>query len=271
MTTQSFQGKVIAITGAARGIARGAAVYLAERGATLSLSDIAEPGLAEVKKEIGTSFPGVKALTEVVNVADAKSVDNWIKRTVQEFGGLHGAVNFAGVLRNTTAKFTDIKDEDWHKVIDINLTGTMYSMRSELSVMNDGGSIVNASSVAALQAGPGVVAYAASKAGVISITASAAKEAGSREIRVNALCPYVYPLNSKVTSSADRSCRSGIDTPMFRQLSESGYTEEMILAPNAIKRFGKVEESAALIAFLLGDESKYITGETIRIDGGMCA
>ncbi|KAJ3521532.1 hypothetical protein NM208_g13250 [Fusarium decemcellulare] len=119
--------------------------------------------------------------------------------------------------------------------------------------MNDGGSIVNASSVAALQAGPGVVAYAASKAGVISITASAAKEAGSREIRVNALCP------------------SGIDTPMFRQLSESGYTEEMILAPNAIKRFGKVEESAALIAFLLGDESKYITGETIRIDGGMCA
>ncbi|KAH7148229.1 hypothetical protein EDB81DRAFT_932574 [Dactylonectria macrodidyma] len=251
--SKSFSGKVIAITGAGRGIARGAAVYLAERGATLSLSDVVEQGLNDLKNEIADKFPDVKVLIQIVDVSDAASVDNWIKKTVSEFGGLDGAANFAGVLHNTTAQFTDIKDEDWHRVININLTGTMYSMRSELSVMNDGGSIVNASSVAALRGGPGVVAYAASKAGVISLTTSAAKEVGIREIRVNALCP------------------SGIDTPMFRQLSESGYTEEMILAPNAIKRFGKVEESAALIAFLLGDESKFITGETIRIDGGMCA
>ncbi|KAM5356758.1 hypothetical protein ACJ41O_003404 [Fusarium nematophilum] len=250
---KSFSGRVIAITGAARGIARGAAVYLAERGATLSLSDVAEEGLGQLRDEINKSFPDVKVIIEVVNVADAASVDRWIKRTVKEFGSLHGAANFAGVLHNTTAKFTDIRDQDWHRVIDINLTVTMYSMRSELSVMSDGGSIVNASSVAALRGGPGVVAYAASKAGVISLTTSAAKEVGSRDIRANALCP------------------SGIDTPMFRQLEESGYTEEMILAPHAIKRFGKVEESAALIAFLLGDDSKYITGETVRIDGGMCA
>lgn len=191
MSTKPFSGKVIAITGAARGIARGAAIYLAERGAVLSLSDIAEQGLRDLKDEINTSFPGTNVLIEVVDVADAQSVDRWIKKTVQEFGSLHGAVNFAGVLHNTTAKFTDIRDEDWHRVIDINLTGTLYSMRSELSVMNDGGSIVNASSVAALRGGPGVVAYAASKAGVVSITASAAKEVGSREIRVNALCPLV--------------------------------------------------------------------------------
>ncbi|KAL6400816.1 hypothetical protein AUP68_16533 [Ilyonectria robusta] len=253
MSFQPFSGKVIAITGAARGIARGTAIYLAERGASLSLSDVLEPQLKELSDEIKSKFPSIKFITQIVNVANSTNVDQWIKRTVSELGGLDGAVNFAGILHNNTARFVDIKDDDWDRLMSINLTGTMYSMRSELAVMNKGGSIVNASSVAALRAGPGVVAYAASKAAVISLTTSAAKEVGLQEIRVNALCP------------------SGIETPMFRQLAESGYTDEMVLVPHAIKRLGKVEEAAALIAFLLGNDSKYITGETIRIDGGMCA
>ncbi|RSL44770.1 hypothetical protein CEP54_014550 [Fusarium duplospermum] len=253
MLSKLFTGKVIAITGAARGIGRVTALYLAERGASLSISDIGEEGLNELSREIKSKFPDVGLLFQVVDVSDSSQVDQWIKKTVDELGALHGAVNLAGVLHNSTPNFVDIQDGDWNRVISINLSGTMYSMRSEIAVMEKGGSIVNASSVAGLMAGPGVVAYAASKAAVNSLTKSAAKEIGVREIRVNAICP------------------SGIDTLMFRQLFDQEYTDEMVLAPHAIKRHGKVEEAAALIAFLLGDDSKYITGETIRIDGGMCA
>ncbi|KAM3496796.1 hypothetical protein MY10362_009833 [Beauveria mimosiformis] len=253
MSSKPFAGKVIAVTGAARGIARGTALYLAERGASLSLSDVLEGELKELSSEIRSKFPEAGVLTEVVNVADATEVDRWMQNTITRFGGLHGAVNFAGVLHNSTPHFVDIKDEDWNRVISINLTGTMYSMRSELAVIEEGGSIVNASSVAGLMAGPGVVAYAASKAAVISLTRSAAKEVGGRLIRVNAICP------------------SGIDTAMFRQFFDEGFPEDTVLALHAIKRLGKVDEAAALIAFLLGNDSKYITGEAIRIDGGMCA
>ncbi|RSL59623.1 hypothetical protein CEP53_005697 [Fusarium sp. AF-6] len=232
MASMLFTKKVIAITGATRGIGRVTALYLAQRGASLSISDIGEESLNELSQEIKSKFPD---------------------KTVNELGALHGAVNLAGVLHNSTLNFVDIQDEDWNRVISIKLSGTMYSMRSEIAVMEKGGSIVNASSVAGLMAGPGVVAYAASKAAVISLTKSVAKEIGVREIRVNAICP------------------SGIDTPMFRQLFDQEYTNKIVLAPHAIKRHGKVEEAAALIAFLLGDDSKHITRETIRIDGGICA
>lgn len=120
MSSKPFAGKV----GAARGIARGTALYLAERGASLSLSDILETELQELSLEIKSKFPEVDVLAEVVNVADAAEVDGWMQNTITRFGYLHGAVNFAGVLHNSTQHFVDIKDEDWNRVISVNLTGT---------------------------------------------------------------------------------------------------------------------------------------------------
>ncbi|KAM5347563.1 hypothetical protein ACJ41O_007387 [Fusarium nematophilum] len=251
MPSKAFAGKVIAITGAARGIARGTAIYLAERGAALSLSDVLDKELNELADEIKSRYPDVRVLTQVVDVADGTKVDEWIKKTVAQFGSLYGAVNFAGIFHSKTPHFIDIKDEDWNRIIAVNLTGTMCCMRSEIAVMEKGGSIVNASSTAGLMAGPGFVAYAASKAAIISLTRSAAKEIGAQQIRVNALAP------------------AGIVTPMFQQLSDDGFIDEKVITPNALNRDGHVEEVAPLIAFLLGDESKYITGEIIKIDGGM--
>ncbi|EEU33627.1 uncharacterized protein NECHADRAFT_56375 [Fusarium vanettenii 77-13-4] len=251
MSSKMLAGKVIAVTGAARGIARGTAIYLAERGAILSLSDILEKELEELANEITSRYPDVRLLASVIDIADGDKVDEWVKKTVAEFGSLHGAVNFAGIFHSKTEHFVDIKDEDWHRIMAVNLTGTMFCMRSEIAVMEKGGSIVNASSTAGLMAGPGFVAYAASKAAIISLTRSAAKEIGAQQIRVNALAP------------------AGIVTPMFHQLFDDGIVNEMVITPNALNRDGHVEEVAPLIAFLLGDESRYITGEIIKVDGGM--
>lgn len=165
MSSKLFAGKVIAITGAARGIARGTAIYLAERGAILSLSDVLEGELKELSDKIRSKYPDVGLLTEVVNVADGTMVDQWIKKTVTQFDSLHGAVNFAGVFHSKSPHFVNIKDEDWNKIIAINLTGAMYCMRSEIAVMEKGGSIVNASSAAGLMGKPWVCRICSIKGG----------------------------------------------------------------------------------------------------------
>lgn len=188
-TTFNLQGKVIAITGAASGIGFATGQLLASYGAKVSLADMDLYGLQLAK----TGIDDAKGMCSIhkVDVSDSQQVRQWIKKTVDEFGKLDGAANLAGIVPQgiNVDRVEDLKNEDWARVIDVNLNGVMYCMRSEIQHMNAGGSIVNASSVAGLGGFAKNGAYVASKHAVVGLTKSAAKEVGDRQIRVNCLAP----------------------------------------------------------------------------------
>jgi NAD(P)-dependent dehydrogenase (short-subunit alcohol dehydrogenase family) len=183
-------GKVVAITGGASGIGLATAHLLASRGATLSLADVSEDGLQAASSAIRTKH-NVEILTFALDVRNAQQVDNWIQKTVEKFGKLDGSANIAGVIPKAigTKGIVDMDEEDWAFVIGVNLTGVMHCMRAQMRAISDGGSIVNAASIAGLTGRPNNAAYAASKHGVIGLTKSAAKEIGVRDVRVNSFAP----------------------------------------------------------------------------------
>ncbi|PSK34026.1 Diacetyl reductase [Elsinoe australis] len=258
MATKYLAGKSISITGAASGIGRATALRLAERGASLALADVSGPSLNALKDELRAKHTTSHFHATTVDIGASLAVTKWINDTEAQLGPLHGAANIAGILIPETGGFSNINDEDWSKVIRTNLTGLMYCIRAQLGVMADHGSIVNASSMGGLVGAPGLAAYAASKAGVISITRSAAKDAATRGIRVNAIAP------------------GGVETPMLNTQVEaiaaaSAQGGKSFSATVPLERLATPDEVAALIEFLLGHDSKYITGDTIRIDGGALA
>lgn len=186
----SFHGKVIAITGAASGMGLATAKLLAERGASLSLSDVQAELLDATATECRAANKDCQVITAVVDVADAKAVEAWIKKTVERFGKLDGAANIAGIFKANLKNNVAEEDEGtWDLLLAVNLTGVMHCMRSELKVMTSGASIVNAASVMGLEGGVGSAAYASSKHGLIGLTRSSAKEVGPSNIRVNCFCP----------------------------------------------------------------------------------
>lgn len=191
MTT--LENKVIAITGAASGIGRATSLECAKRGALLALSDRDETSLSGLLEELKAQ--GASAITTVVDVTNSDQVDGWIKEVVEHFGRLDAAANIAGVIGQpggkVLANITEITNEHWSSILDINLTGLFYCLRAQLRVMQSGGSIMNVSSMAGVIGRPGIAAYSSSKHGVIGLTKSAAKEVGERGIRVNVLAPLV--------------------------------------------------------------------------------
>ncbi|KAF1966108.1 NAD(P)-binding protein [Bimuria novae-zelandiae CBS 107.79] len=223
-----FKDKVILITGAARGIGLATSHYLALRGATLVLVDVKQSELDAASAELKSKYPDLQFHCAVVDVANTDAVEGLVADTVKRFGKLSGA------------------DKDFERVIGINAGGVMKCMRAELRVMEDGASIVNTASVAGLVAYPGLQAYVASKHAVVGLTKAIAKEVGGRGIRVNAVCP------------------GAVDTPMLKEQPQEANN----LPPPPIARMGKPEEIAAVVAYLLGDESKYTTGACIPVDGG---
>ncbi|TDZ19121.1 3-oxoacyl-[acyl-carrier-protein] reductase FabG [Colletotrichum orbiculare MAFF 240422] len=250
-TPLSFYGKVVAVTGAASGIGRAVAIYLASRGASLAISDVQGNSLEETVSQVTAINPGARVKSTVVDVRKPDQVKNWIENTVLQFGHLDGAANIAGTGGTTLTRLEDQTDEDWNLVIDVNLSGTMFCMREQLKHLSDGGSIVNASSVLGLRSSlsHGISAYVASKHGVLGLTRNAAREYGHRNIRVNCVNP------------------GAIDTPMLEPLPGQSNVADDLSPP--IARMGKPEEVAALVGFLLGDESTYISGTSIVIDGGL--
>ncbi|KAK3065125.1 Short-chain dehydrogenase/reductase aba4 [Coniosporium uncinatum] len=190
MSKQQFKGKVIALTGAASGIALTTAHILASRGATLSLGDIQEGPLNEAASAIRLKH-GVDVSTCVLDVRKTERVDAWIAQTLEKYGKLDGAANLAGVLPRSlvTKGLVEQDDSEWDFVIGVNLTGLMHCLRAQMRVISDNGSIVNAASIAGVQGRPRLASYSASKHGVIGLTRSAAKEIGIRGVRVNAVCP----------------------------------------------------------------------------------
>ncbi|KAF6806027.1 short chain dehydrogenase reductase family [Colletotrichum sojae] len=249
--SEQFSGKVVAITGAASGIGLATAHLLAERGAKLSLADVQEEALKQVASNIKAKLPEAEVITFTVDVKNFDQVEIWTRDTVNHFGKLDGAANMAGVLpKSIGLKGIDEQDfDEWNHVIGVNLTGIMHCLKAQLAVIENTGAIVNASSIAGLIGRVNNASYVSSKHAVAGLTKSAAKESGPRGIRINAICP---------------DSRSGkIITPM----SDASKVMKIDNEP-AMKRPGQPREVATAIAFLLSEESSYITGACIGIDGG---
>ncbi|KAF4458903.1 Levodione reductase [Fusarium albosuccineum] len=246
-----LQGRVYAITGGASGIGLGTAKLLSQRGATVCIADVDSQAI-DFANEYFTARRSPFTIAKV-DVSKRREVDSWIEGVVKKFGRLDGAANVAGIigkLHGTTA-VRDMDDDEWDKIIAVNLTGMMYSMRAELRNIVNKGSIVNVTSIHGLKGFANHSAYDASKHAVIGLTKGAAQENGDREIRVNAVAPgSVYtPLMQKEWDYAGRPK----DAPF----------EE----PTAFRRFGTIEEVASVMVFLLGPESSFVSGSVYSVDG----
>lgn len=195
MSPNQFQGKIIAITGAAQGIGLATATVLAGRGASLSLADVQATALAAAKESILSKTPSAEILTCVVDVRSADQVSCWVSETVSHFGRLDGAANIAGVVPKSIASDAGLVENidfgEWEFCMAVNMTGVMHCMKYQLAVMREGSSMVNASSIAGLIGREKNGIYTASKHAVTGLSRSAAKEVGRRGVRVNCVCPYV--------------------------------------------------------------------------------
>lgn len=185
----SFLNKVIVITGGASGIGLATAEYLAAQGAKLSLCDRNQKMLDEVIAKIESS--GGHAIGTALDVRHRAEVEAWISATVEKYGKLDGAVNAAGVVGKgmTVESIHEVVDDDWDFVFDVNIKGVLNALRAEIVNFNDGGSIVNISSLLGLTGGTRMAAYSASKHAVVGLSRVASKELGPRNIRVNVVCP----------------------------------------------------------------------------------
>jgi len=252
----SIQGKVISITGAASGIGRATAILFAERGALLSLADVQEQALKKVAEEIKAATPNAEVITAVVDVTSQKAVKAWIDQTVKTYGKLDGCANLAGVFKAQGENPSIENDDDslWNFIIGINIMGVVNCLRSQIPHLGKGAAIVNAASILAKQGAPGAAAYCASKHGVLGLSRATAKDVGARGIRVNCFAPGY------------------IDTPMLKaSIEERGGKDTSKvggMTSVALGRKGEPREVATLIGFLISDDSSFITGTCVSIDGG---
>ncbi|MCU0500102.1 MAG: SDR family oxidoreductase [Anaerolineae bacterium] len=244
-----LEGKVIAITGAASGIGRAAAIAAAQDGARLVLSDIALDGVEETARIIGDL--GVEAVAMRVDVTRASEVEAFMQLAIDRFDRLDGTVNNAGIggeIRPTH----EVSESLWEKVIEVNLKGVWLCMKYAIPrFTTTHGSIVNIASVAGLIGFRNNAVYAASKHAVVGLTKSAALEYAREGLRVNAVCPGFT------------------DTPMVGLIEEArpGMMEATVRAI-PMRRLGEPHEIAAGILWLLSDASSFVTGHTLTIDGG---
>lgn len=250
---ESFDGKVALVTGAASGMGLATAKAFAEAGASVVLADINEEAARAAAEQLIAS--GHKALAIRCNVTNEAQVASMIERTVATFGRLDAAFNNAGVISRPT-ETVDISNDEWDRIMAINLRGVWYCMKYELRQMlqQGDGAIVNCSSMGGLVGTPGLSAYAASKHAVIGLTKSAALEYATRGIRVNAICPGM------------------IETPMAQVLT--GGDEQFLAAlvrEEPIGRLGKPEEIAAPVLWLCSSAASFVIGDAIPVDGGITA
>jgi 3-oxoacyl-[acyl-carrier protein] reductase len=242
-----FLNKSVIVTGGARGIGKRIVEKFAEEGANIIITDINESVLEEAKKiseMYKTNVIGIKQ-----NVSIESDCKNVVEQAVKTFGKLDILVNNAGITKDGLA--IKMKEEDFMDVININLKGTFLMSKYALSVMslNRYGKIINISSVVGLSGQAGQVNYSSSKAGVIGLTKSLAREYAKRNININAIAPGF------------------IKTDMTDKLDDK--TKQDIISQIPLQRFGSVDDVANCVLFLASDESSYITGQVISVNGGL--
>ncbi len=238
--------KTVIITGGGRGIGLAIARVLATRGYDLALVDIME----DTVKEAAASLEGDgRHIGLAGNVADWDAVQAMVTEIDETLGPIYGVVNNAGITRD--GLLLRMQPEAWQQVLDVNLTGTFYFTKAVAPLMmrQKIGRIVNIASVIGLSGNAGQANYAASKAGVIAMTKSVAKELGGRAITCNAVAPGF------------------IATDMTHDLPEQVKADMLKAIP--LKRLGAAEDVAAAVAYLLSEDAAYVTGQTLVVDGGM--
>jgi 3-oxoacyl-[acyl-carrier protein] reductase len=243
-----FTGRVAIVTGATRGIGRAIALELARRGADVAFNFARSLEAAEGLKGELESL-GSRGLSFQCDVANTESAAEMVKQVKEELGRIDYLVNNAGITRDNL--ILRMKEADWDEVIDTNLKGAWNFAKAALRVMlrQEGGSVLNISSISGEVGMAGQSNYSASKAGMIGLTKALAKEVASRKVTVNALALGL------------------VSTEMAGALDES-YREK-ILAQIPLGRFAEAEEIARIACFLLSDDARYITGQLIQVDGGL--
>ena len=243
-----LENKIAVVTGAGRGIGRGIALALAREGAMVVVN---YNGSKERAEEVVRTIEeaGGKAAAIQCNISDFEAAKEFFANVVKEYGKIDILVNNAGITKDNL--IMRMSEEEFDKVIEVNLKGAFNCMKhvSRIMLKQKSGHIINMSSVSGVMGNAGQVNYCASKAGIIGMTKSLARELGSRGITVNAIAPGF------------------IETEMTDVLPED--VKENLLASIPLKRMGQTKDIAETVAFLASDKAAYITGQTISVDGGM--
>ena len=241
------EGKVAVVTGAGRGIGREIARQLLAMGMTVVAVDLKEDLLAELPAALGN--PGDKLDCRAQDVSDSEGFTKLIEDTAERYGRLDVLVNNAGITRDNLV--LSIPDEDWQTVLNVNLTSAFIGTRAAAKIMmrKRSGSIIYMTSFSGLEGNRGQANYAASKAGMLGLMKSAAKELAKRGVRCNAVAPGF------------------IVTEMTEVLPQQA--KDMAMAQIPMQRFGQAQDVARAVAFLASDASSYITGQVLSVDGGM--
>ena len=242
-----FKGQVALVTGGARGIGKTIAEDLAKKGVNLAIADVSAESASETAKELAAR--GVRTQSLRLDVSKSDQVVKAFEDIVREFGRIDIVVNNAGITRDGLV--LRMKEEDWDAVININLKGVFLCSKEAVKVMvkQKYGRIINIASVVAFMGNPGQANYSASKAGIVGLTKTVAREYASRGITVNAVAPGF------------------IATAMTDALAENVKQEMLKSIP--VGKFGSVEDVANAVSFLASPESGYITGQVIHVNGGM--
>jgi NAD(P)-dependent dehydrogenase (short-subunit alcohol dehydrogenase family) len=265
-----FAGKIALVTGAGSGIGKGVALRLAREGAHVAVADINQAGADAVAKE--AAGLGVKSLALKLDISKIAEIPAVVEKVVKEFGRIDIFVNTAGVVQSNN--FTEVSEEIWDRVIDINQKGTAFvnqavgaqmirqvpeSVKAAGRADKSYGKIVNFTSISGRRGREYQLAYSASKAAVISITQSAANAFAPYNINVNAIAPSVVETPMWEQNNRDKEKAFGIDA---KKASDD------FIARIPLKRPGTAEDMAAAVAFLCSQDADYITGQTLNVDGG---
>lgn len=249
---KDFEGKVALVTGAASGIGRAIALHLARGGGRVVVSDVDDSGGNETVRLIEEM--GGEARYVEADVSRPAACQALVRAVVETFGRLDVACNNAGI-GGDAATTSEYRVDAWRRVIEINLSGTMYCMKYEIPAMleSGGGSIVNVASILGQVGFATAPAYVSSKHGMVGLTRTAAIEYAARGVRVNAVGPGF------------------IRTPMIASLESDPATYEMLVSMHPMGRLGEAEEVAEVVGFLSSDRASFVTGAYFPVDGGYLA